>query len=149
MENTKRPPNELFPVRVAPDRMVRIRELAGLETEGNVSQVIRKLLDEALAARSAPEPASPVTVQAEMVLEAVHAAQPVVLPIHDGAEPGQPSGAHLQALPVEPAEVEPVSYSDEERAVADPVFQAPSERVRTKKTTAEILEERKRAVLGR
>lgn len=38
-------------VRISQEGLARLRELADLETEGNVSQMIRKLLGEALAAR--------------------------------------------------------------------------------------------------
>jgi hypothetical protein len=139
-----------MPARFDDDDAARIVELAALETGENVSKMLRKLVKEALAAREAPQAASPVTVPAEMVREAVRSPQPVVLPIHDGADPVQPSGAHLSAMPVEPAEVEPVVYSDEERAMVDPVFQVPGKApVRSRKTTAQILEERKRARLGR
>ncbi len=43
---------ERFAVRLKPAALVRVRELAAAETEGNVSQMIRKLLAEALDARS-------------------------------------------------------------------------------------------------
>jgi hypothetical protein len=45
----------VFNVRLNPDSVTKLEELAGDETEGNVSQMIRKLLAEALSAReSAP-----------------------------------------------------------------------------------------------
>lgn len=40
-------------VRLSPDGMARIRELANAETEGNVSMMTRRLLTEALTAREA------------------------------------------------------------------------------------------------
>lgn len=42
---------EHIAVRLSPDGLARVRELAEQETEGNVSQMIRKLLGEALATR--------------------------------------------------------------------------------------------------
>lgn len=47
----ERPPREYVPVRLSAAGLARVRELASAETEGNVSQMIRKLLAEALAAR--------------------------------------------------------------------------------------------------
>jgi hypothetical protein len=44
-------PREYTPVRLSPEGLAKVRELAQAETEGNVSQMIRKLLGEALAAR--------------------------------------------------------------------------------------------------
>jgi hypothetical protein len=38
-------------VRLSPDGLARVRELAAEETEGNVSAMLRKLLSEALVAR--------------------------------------------------------------------------------------------------
>lgn len=38
-------------VRLSPDGLAKVRELADGETEGNISQMIRKLLREALAER--------------------------------------------------------------------------------------------------
>jgi hypothetical protein len=136
-----------IPFRVDDEFGRQIVELAAAETGTNVSMLVRRLLDEALTAREAPQAASPVTVPAEMVREAVRSPQPVVLPIHDGADPVQPSGAHLSALSVEPAEVEPVVYSDEERAVVDVAFQAPSKR--SKMTQREQLRAMRDAKLGR
>ena len=49
----ERPPRENVPVRLSADGMQRIRALADVETEGNVSQMIRKLLTEALQHRDA------------------------------------------------------------------------------------------------
>jgi hypothetical protein len=42
---------EQIAVRLSPAGLTEVRRLAGRETEGNVSQMIRKLLGEALAAR--------------------------------------------------------------------------------------------------
>ncbi len=44
-------PREYLSVRLAPAGLAKVRELAAVETEGNVSQMIRKLLSEALDAR--------------------------------------------------------------------------------------------------
>lgn len=49
----KRPPREYVPVRLSSDGVEEVRRLAEIETEGNVSQMIRKLLSEALAVRAA------------------------------------------------------------------------------------------------
>ena len=43
--------SEHIGVRLSPDGLARVRELAEQETEGNMSSMIRKLLSEALAAR--------------------------------------------------------------------------------------------------
>jgi hypothetical protein len=48
---TSRSPREYVSVRLSPSGLTRVRELADRETEGNLSQMIRKLLSEALAAR--------------------------------------------------------------------------------------------------
>lgn len=42
---------ELTAVRLSPQGLARVQELAEQETEGNVSMMIRRLLSEALAAR--------------------------------------------------------------------------------------------------
>lgn len=42
---------EYVPVRLSPEGLAKVRELAAAETEGNVSQMVRKLLAEALAQR--------------------------------------------------------------------------------------------------
>ena len=47
---------ERFAVRLNPERLAYVRELAAKETEGNVSLMIRTLLSEALAARAAKTP---------------------------------------------------------------------------------------------
>ena len=39
-------------IRLSPDGLAKVRELADKETEGNVSQMVRKLLREALDARA-------------------------------------------------------------------------------------------------
>jgi hypothetical protein len=44
-------PREYVGIRLSPAGLERVRELAAVECEGNVSQMIRKLLGEALAAR--------------------------------------------------------------------------------------------------
>lgn len=46
-----RRPREYVSVRLSPEGLDRVRELAARETEGNISQMIRKLLTEALAHR--------------------------------------------------------------------------------------------------
>lgn len=51
----KRSPREYVPVRLSSEGIEHVRRLAEEETEGNVSQMIRKLLGEALAARVAKE----------------------------------------------------------------------------------------------
>lgn len=48
---TPKTPREYVAVRLSPAGLQRVRELAAVECEGNVSQMIRKLLGEALAAR--------------------------------------------------------------------------------------------------
>jgi hypothetical protein len=110
-------------VRLAPDLDAQVCALAKVEAEGNVSQMLRKLVREALDARGAPAHTSRVVVPAEMVREAVRSSQSHMLPIHDGEVPAVPSAAQAQrAFPVTLPQVEPVRYSDEERAVADPAF---------------------------
>lgn len=52
VSDTKPPPREVFPVRIAPSALAEVRRLAELETEGNVSMMIRKLLSEAMSARA-------------------------------------------------------------------------------------------------
>lgn len=47
---------EYVPVRLSPEGLAKVRELARKETEGNVSQMIRKLLAEALASRERGRP---------------------------------------------------------------------------------------------
>lgn len=47
-----RKPREYVAVRLSPEGLAKVRELAEQETEGNASQMIRKLLGEALAART-------------------------------------------------------------------------------------------------
>lgn len=44
-------PREYVPVRLSREGLAKVRELAAAETEGNVSQMVRKLLAEAIAAR--------------------------------------------------------------------------------------------------
>lgn len=45
------PTREPITVRLFPDPLARVKALATVETEGNLSLMVRKLLDEALAAR--------------------------------------------------------------------------------------------------
>ncbi|HEY2088976.1 MAG TPA: hypothetical protein VGH54_23505 [Mycobacterium sp.] len=109
-------------VRITKDVSDRIDLLAARE-QRNGSTMARMLLIEALTARESPAHTSRVVVPAEMVREAVRSSQSHMLPIHDGEVPAVPSAAQAQrAFPVTLPQVEPVRYSDEERAVADPAF---------------------------
>lgn len=175
----------MFNVQLTAESHARILELAADETEGNASAMYRKLVREALAARSSQllesreavaeavasvrgeglEPSAKglevlgqVATGEVAVVEAVealvdHHTVETVLPIHAGQDVAQPSD--LRSVPVVLPETVPAGYSAEERVAAglevETVFQAPvkPKRVRTDKSTTQILAEQKAQRLGR
>jgi hypothetical protein len=53
---SKKVAREYVAVRLSPDGLARVREMASTETEGNISQMVRRLLSEAIAARDRKRP---------------------------------------------------------------------------------------------
>lgn len=166
-------------MRLTQVQFAEMQRLAEVETEGNVSQMIRKAVDGFLQARSKSAVVEAVAsvradglepsaiglevlgqvatgkIAVEAAVEALkdHHTVETVLPIHAGQDVAQPS--NLRSVPVVLPETVPAGYSVEERVVAglevETVFQAPVKpnRVRSGKTQAQLLAERRDKRLGR